>query len=1484
MHSVSHSSLQQTALILLATFTVVLSCHGQDNATCYFITPDNNTNCNDTLNFTCDYCLTLDGIDSKNISMKAVALFFLPGDHTLTKCIDMHDGLFSMEGLGDVSSRIECTPPASFLFENVSNLTIRNTAMVSCGALQITSVQQFILSNVTFMNTSISVLSSNGLVRGAKIEGNAGAGINITKSTVVFEEINTFTENLNGGIASYNSTINFIGENHFKNNTAMCGGGISAIKSSILNFNGTINFEDNFADKGGGLYASESKLTNNLNVSFVNNVANISGGGVYVENAAIVDFNGTNNFTDNKALGLHEKDGGGGLHAANSCVITINGRNIFKANNAKKYGGGILVRDGCDLSIDGSEPIDENSYGSDFDVCNCEAIVHDKLSGHKRYSNVFMNNSADIGGGVYLHKNSTVNFWGNSMFIKNNAILVAGGIVISTYSSLVITGSSTFCSNSAYHAGGIVLHDHSEGKFEGNSCFIDNFVQGSGGGITMHASSASNIIGNITFLKNSASQIGGGVAVISNSSLNVSGTIVIEHNSANIGGGIAVFYSSILNLNGSSSFKQNCAEKGGAIGIVSNSSVICSGSFSCINNFAQYGAGLYSSRSTLDSTGDMNFTWNSANFSGGGMHIEKKSKVFLQGLGSMFSDNWSASQGGGISIQQSELRIYKCIHFVNNNASYGGAIQAFSADIVFYEDGNFTQNFAEQNGGAFSLAGLTKISFSNSSLLSFQQNVAQRYGGAISIEQNAYHCINVHSNIIISVECFDNPFRYVSALKNEDLSYVDMYSFKGYCYFDNSSDIKTYFQDHLTFKDNTALAGSTLFGGAIDTTDSNIGIVQIHPYYSIVYTESIVIKEILEIGEIIDLVATNVSPNSISSPSNKVCQCIDGKPDCDSPLKANHFIYPGQTIVVSLVAVGQRNGIIPSTIIAQYDPDHGASFDDTQYITKSHNTCSAQRYTIFSKEKSETIKIFADGECGVSGTPLIINVNLFECPIGFKLSNDSKKCDCDERLQMHTDKCNISDQTITRTTSETFWLGIATENQTERLLLYPHCPFDYCKNEEVSFTLNNSDSQCQYNRSGLLCGGCKPGLSLALGSTSSCKECPDQYLALIIGFALAGIALVILLFLFNLTVTVGTINGFIFYANNMNMHIAEVFSSSSVFISWVNLDLGINTCFFNGMDAYSDAWLQYAFPVYLWVLAGILILASRYSVRISRCLGTNPVAVLATLFLLSYLKILNSVFTVFLSTPLALNSKIVWLLDGNVEYLKGKHIPLFLTALLALFLLFIPFTLLLLLGQWIQAQSERKCCTWISDYRIKTFLDAYHGPFKDKHRYWCGLLLIVRCCLFLVFAVNSQGDPIVNFLITAFCMLTLMVLLIWFKVYKKWYLNVLEASFIMNLLTLAVATISVKYISDDANQTSIMALLYTSCSVAGATFFGILLFHAWFQLKDTKICKKLLLRFKPSSNDDDVDKSVEIEYERMLNNNYAVPQTTSVVELSTSTS
>ena len=40
----------------------------------------------------------------------------------------------------------------------------------------------------------------------------------------------------------------------------------------------------------------------------------------------------------------------------------------------------------------------------------------------------------------------------------------------------------------------------------------------------------------------------------------------------------------------------------------------------------------------------------------------------------------------------------------------------------------------------------------------------------------------------------------------------------------------------------------------------------------------------------------------------------------------------------------------------------------------------------------------------------------------------------------------------------------------------------------------------------------------------------------------------------------------------------------SVFIAWINLDFGIETCFYSGMDTYQKTWLQFAFPLYILLL------------------------------------------------------------------------------------------------------------------------------------------------------------------------------------------------------------------------------------------------------------------------------------------------------------
>ena len=83
-----------------------------------------------------------------------------------------------------------------------------------------------------------------------------------------------------------------------------------------------------------------------------------------------------------------------------------------------------------------------------------------------------------------------------------------------------------------------------------------------------------------------------------------------------------------------------------------------------------------------------------------------------------------------------------------------------------------------------------------------------------------------------------------------------------------------------------------------------------------------------------------------------------------------------------------------------------------------------------------------------------------------------------------------------------------------------------------------------------------------------------------------GVVLVFFLLVCKLTVATGTLSGLVFYANIVGVNhtiFLPVGSTDalSVFITWLNLDFGIETCFYEGMDAYSKTWLQFVFPASL---------------------------------------------------------------------------------------------------------------------------------------------------------------------------------------------------------------------------------------------------------------------------------------------------------------
>ena len=84
---------------------------------------------------------------------------------------------------------------------------------------------------------------------------------------------------------------------------------------------------------------------------------------------------------------------------------------------------------------------------------------------------------------------------------------------------------------------------------------------------------------------------------------------------------------------------------------------------------------------------------------------------------------------------------------------------------------------------------------------------------------------------------------------------------------------------------------------------------------------------------------------------------------------------------------------------------------------------------------------------------------------------------------------------------------------------------------------------------------------------------------------------------------------------------------TTVFISWLNLDISFDVCFFvsmefdmTAMDYFSaiyKALIQLRFSAYVIILVIIVIVASECSSKFAKMIGkSNPVAVLATMILL----------------------------------------------------------------------------------------------------------------------------------------------------------------------------------------------------------------------------------------------------------------------------
>ena len=1051
-------------------------------------------------------------------------------------------------------------------------------------------------------------------------------------------------------------------------------------------------------------------------------------------------------------------------------TITCNGPVNIKCRNVTN----VIFSHLNFVSCGGGELLSSNSAALVFVDSDPVQVTYASFRGHNR---LFSRSIHSTYSTLYISHFNATRFNGGAMH-------VIGGV-------LQISGNNNFTSNIGENGSAIFAQD-SLLNFTGQTVFLSNKArQRDGhtlcGGAVYSMNTTLLFAGNTSFIQNGllAPGFGGAVCLVDNS-LVLSGRTRFVANGAASGGAIAVF-NGVVQMNGDCEFSyHNVSGNGGAV---------------------------YMINANLQGPGQVTFHHNTA-ANGGSVHSESTVLIFYGDV--VFYNNSATIAGGAVFASNSLFKLEKTSQLRSNHAgAQGGAVYALNSTIRFSGVHELSLNYAPL-GGALSLITCTLIFRSPLRLLA--ANNEADFGGVIYVSE-AFSLLQCARSFNLDIS--NHPQCFLGVEGDGNVSFV-------------------------VDSNRASVSGSVLYGGNLHICRFRVGN---QPFR-------------INALEYLSGILTSPEPNSdkasllrmITSDPTQMCFC-DQSGIINCGVNRTIATQRGKLVTLSIVAVGQALSPVPSIIRSYFETTaNSKSFAELgvqERVQLTTPSCNDLNYRVFSPNSTEALVLYPDGPCRDTGNATIsVYLQLAPCPDGFQL--EGGECRCQKTLQQFTNMCNIDDGTISR--SGGYWFaGLYMCNDSilfERVIIEPdnsdanctlqyagllthrRCPFDFCVTDDVNVSLSNPDVQCSQNRTGVLCGACENGTSLLIGGFR-CAQCTDSYLGLLVLFAVAGLGLVFLLFILKLTVAMGTINGLIFYANIVSANRITFLPNNptnplTVFIAWINLDFGIETCFYDGMDVYARTWLQFVFPLYLWFIVFSIVFIIRLSEKAAKLFGSNPVPVLATIFLLSYSKILRTVIIALSLTTVYYNDDVmrtVWLYDGNRAYFQFGHAPLGVVALLVLLLLFLPYTLFLLLLPWMQGFSDRKGLRWLN--KFKPMADAYFAPYKKQTRYWTGCLLILRCVLFLVFALNFLGDPSIN-LITISAVVALLLMLPWLNgsLYEKRYLNILEASYYLNLVIFCLGTYHVTAIR--GNQA---ALAYTSIFFAFVTFIGTIVFHAYLQLK-----------------------------------------------------
>ena len=544
------------------------------------------------------------------------------------------------------------------------------------------------------------------------------------------------------------------------------------------------------------------------------------------------------------------------------------------------------------------------------------------------------------------------------------------------------------------------------------------------------------------------------------------------------------------------------------------------------------------------------------------------------------------------------------------------------------------------------------------------------------------------------------------------------------------------------------------------------------------------------------------------------------------------------------------------------------------------------------------------------------NITLAECPPGLILrrnaTESNKNCTCpSDSTEGYSWILNCDKKRFQAYIVPGMWAGyIESKTESDETLQVAYCPSNFCI--QNSSALPDSANKtlleefiCREGRTGVLCGKCRNNYSVYYHSPRyNCmkdKLCSFGWLFYIVSEMIPLVTIFVTILTFKISFTSGALTGFLFYAQIIDILDVAVTSQDETYPKWTvylieasnfvysffslnPFDLeSLSFCLWKGastLDIITFKFVTIAFAFFL-VQSFYWLMNINFHRRWCRLSFTLKVSTRQTLvhgitafLVICLVQTIKVSFYIFSSARLyekgniGTTYKVYY--QGDINYFGHQHLRYLLPAsLFSIIIVIIPTSLLLWypLGPNLLSKCGLNETKFIQKTeklllinRLKPVIDSFQGCYKDKFRFFAGLLFLYRITILANISFSSIGFTLTYVLVQA--QLTVMLLIhALVQPYKKKIHNILDSLLLSNLALTNMATIFIRHGTMQSYQksTNFIAAIRALLTTIPLLCFLFL------------VCKAILLKIirericvKPPKHKENTETDLDIPF-RLLN-------------------